>query len=160
MDKSEGSRPLTKTELKAKELYEASRDPFVERLLPKSSPERSILSDLTPGLKIQGRIISIKDFGMFVDVGSEKDGLVHVKDISKDYFIQQSQLPSRFTPGQDVDVWVKFVDADQAKLGLQMFPLTHPHTHPHTRTRTRTHTHPHTHTHTQAHTYTSTHTHE
>lgn len=30
-------------------------------------------------------------FGMFVDIGSKRDGLVHVKDISKDYFINNHQ---------------------------------------------------------------------
>jgi Ribonuclease G/E len=28
---------------------------------------------------------------MFVDIGSKRDGLVHVKDISKDYFINNHQ---------------------------------------------------------------------
>ena len=121
LDRAEGSRPLTKSELKAKEQYEASRDPFVERVLDKFSPDRSKLADLTPGLKTKGRIISIKEFGMFVDVGSEKDGLVHIKDISKDYFVQNHA--SKFSPGQDLDVWVKFVDAEGNKLGLQMYPL-------------------------------------
>jgi len=43
-----------------------------------------------------------------------------VSDVSKDYFV--SDLKSRFRPGQDVDVWVKFIDVDNYKLGLQMFP--------------------------------------
>ena len=31
---------------------------------------------------------------MFVDIGSKRDGLVHVKDISKDYFINNHQSVS------------------------------------------------------------------
>jgi len=58
-----------------------------------------------------------------VDVGSKKDGLVHIKDVSKDYFIQD--LGSRFIAGQDLDVWVKFVDGERWKLGLQLFPVDH-----------------------------------
>eukprot|EP00597_Dinobryon_sp_UTEXLB2267_P009210 CAMPEP_0170085786 /NCGR_PEP_ID=MMETSP0019_2-20121128/20584_1 /TAXON_ID=98059 /ORGANISM="Dinobryon sp., Strain UTEXLB2267" /LENGTH=289 /DNA_ID=CAMNT_0010302425 /DNA_START=375 /DNA_END=1240 /DNA_ORIENTATION=+ len=69
---------------------------------------------------MKGRIISMANYGLFVDVGSKKDGLVHVKDVSKDYFIPD--LKSRFRPGQDVDVWVKFIDVSNYKLGLQMFP--------------------------------------
>ena len=71
---------------------------------------------------MRGRIISIKDFGLFVDVGTKRDGLVHVKDVSKDYFI--NQLHTKFAPGQDVDVWVKFCEPKSYKLGLQMFPMT------------------------------------
>ena len=67
-----------------------------------------------------GRIISIKPFGFFVDIGAVKDGLVHVRDISKDYFIQNHQ--AKFTPGQDIDVWIKFIEGE--KLGLQCFPVT------------------------------------
>ena len=37
---------------------------------------------------------SLGRFGMFVDVGAKRDGLVHVKDISKDYFITNHQSVS------------------------------------------------------------------
>ena len=46
--------------------------------------------------------------------------MVHVRDISKDYFIQNHQ--AKFSPGQDIDVWVKFIEGE--KLGLQCFPVT------------------------------------
>lgn len=29
----------------------------------------------------------------------------------------------KFVPGQDVDVWIKFVEEEGYKLGLQMFPV-------------------------------------
>lgn len=120
--RSEGSRALTKSEQKAKDQYEASREPFVSRLVPQNCASRVPLTDLQAGQKIRGRIISVKEFGMFVDIGSQKDGLVHVKDISKDYFIQNHA--SKFLSGQDVDVWVKFCDDKEMKLGLQMFPVS------------------------------------
>jgi len=56
-----------------------------------------------------------------VDIGTIKDGLVHIKDVSSNYFI--SNLSKKFIPGQDIDVWVKFIDDGQKKLGLQMFPF-------------------------------------
>lgn len=114
-----GARPLTRVERKAKELYEGQLND-VERV--HSPASRVPLSELTIGQKLRGRIISVKDFGLFVDVGSKRDGLVHIKDVSKDYFI--SQLETKFVPGQDVDVWVKFCEPKSYKLGLQMFPVT------------------------------------
>jgi transcriptional accessory protein Tex/SPT6 len=56
---------------------------------------------------------------MFVDIGTKKDGLVHIKDVSRDYFL--NDLTGKFSPGQDVDVWVKFIEEKDSKLGLQMF---------------------------------------
>ena len=118
LTKRPGARPLTKAELKAKEQYEEQLDK-VERV---HSPESRVsLSQLSTGQKVRGRIISVKEFGLFVDVGSKRDGLVHIKDVSKDYFV--SNLESKFVPGQDVDVWVKFVEEKAYKLGLQMFPV-------------------------------------
>lgn len=118
LDQREGSRPLTRAELKAKEIYDATRDPIVTRI---HAPEDRVpLSALIVGQKLKGRIINMKEFGMFVDIGSKKDGLVHVKDISKDYFI--NKIESKYSPGQDIDVWVKFVEEESGKLGLQMFP--------------------------------------
>ena len=43
-----------------------------------------------------------------------------MRDISKDYFIQNHQ--AKFSPGQDIDVWIKFIEGE--KLGLQCFPVT------------------------------------
>jgi predicted RNA-binding protein with RPS1 domain len=58
---------------------------------------------------------------MFLDVGAIKDGLVHVKDVSDNYFV--TDLEQKFSPGQDLDAWVKFVDPLTSKFGLQLFPL-------------------------------------
>lgn len=118
LDQRKGARPLSKAELKVKDQFDALKEPQVERL---HSPESRVpFSELRVGQKLRGRIISIKEFGMFVDIGSKKDGLLHIKDVSKDYFIQD--LQSRFIPGQDVDVYIKFVEVEEKKLGLQMYP--------------------------------------
>lgn len=86
------------------------------------SQDRRPLEALKVGEKMSGKIMSIVKHGFFMDVGSTKDGLVHVKDISKDYFV--NNIVNKYSPGQVVDVWVKFVDAANNKLGLQMFPYS------------------------------------
>jgi transcriptional accessory protein Tex/SPT6 len=111
------------------------RDPYVQKADAKvqsdtdpdvismfALEDRVALSTLSAGQKMRGRIVSVKDFGLFVDIGAKRDGLVHVKDISKDYFISNHEL--KFIPGQDIDVWVKFVEEETFKLGLQMFPVS------------------------------------
>jgi predicted RNA-binding protein with RPS1 domain len=71
-------------------------------------------------------VSEVKEFGLFVDVGAERDGLVHIKDVSRQYSVENIQ--SKIITGQSVDVWVKFVDTGPAdspdyKLGLQMYPV-------------------------------------
>ena len=119
LDQRDGARSLTRAEIKAKEIYDATKEPDVPRL--HASSDRVSLAQLEAGQQLRGRIVSVKDFGLFVDVGAKRDGLVHVKDISKDYFIQNHE--QKFIPGQDIDVWIKFVEDKTNKLGLQMFPL-------------------------------------
>ena len=57
---------------------------------------------------------------MFIDIGSKRDGFLHIKEASNSYFVQN--LESKFSPGQDVDVWIKLVDAEAEKLQLQLYP--------------------------------------
>ena len=59
LDQREGSRPLTRAELKAKEIYDATREPAVTRV---HAPEdRVALGALLVGQKLRGRIISVKE---------------------------------------------------------------------------------------------------
>eukprot|EP01036_Dinobryon_divergens_P036011 gene36011-46788_t len=117
LDEREGARSLTSTEKKAKDIFD--KDAHIEVTRAHTPESRVPLSSLQVGQKLSGRIITVTNFGMFIDVGTLKDGLVHVKDISKDYFIES--IDSKFKPGQDIDVWVKFVE--KYKLGLQLFPV-------------------------------------
>lgn len=56
-----------------------------------------------------------------MDVGSTKDGFVHVKDCSDKYFIDD--IGNRYAPGTDLDVYIKFVDPEEKILGLQLYPV-------------------------------------
>ena len=59
LDQREGSRALTRAELKAKEIYDATKEPEVVRV---HAPEdRVALSALTVGKKLRGRIIYVKE---------------------------------------------------------------------------------------------------
>ena len=59
LDQREGSRALTRAELKAKEIYDATKEPEVVRV---HAPEdRIALGLLSVGQKLRGRIISLKE---------------------------------------------------------------------------------------------------
>jgi predicted RNA-binding protein with RPS1 domain len=115
-----GARPMSAKEQKQRAKFEEPKLPVIPRL--HAPADRVPLDTLQVGQKLSGRVISVTKFGMFVDVGSKKDGLVHIKDVSKDYFVHN--LQKRYHPGQDLVVWVKFVDETRKKLGLQLFPVT------------------------------------
>ena len=85
-----------------------------------SSEERMNLGEFHVNQKVSGRIISIEKYGMFVDICSTRDGLVHVKDISRNYFV--SSPHDHYRAGQDIDCYIKYVDPENKKIGLKMYP--------------------------------------
>ena len=58
LDQRKGARPLTAVERKAKEMFEGSKLPEVERVHVES---RTPLADLIVGQKMRGRIIAVKE---------------------------------------------------------------------------------------------------
>ena len=75
------------------------------------------LSDLKPGMEMQGTVRNVVDFGAFVDVGIKQAGLVHISNLSKKYV----EHPLRVVKvGDIVKVWVLSVDIDRNRLQLTM----------------------------------------
>jgi len=71
---------------------------------------------------VEGTVKNITDFGVFVDVGSEIDGLVHVSDIS---WNQRVKHPSEmFKKGDRVQARVLKIDPDAQKFSLSIKHLT------------------------------------
>lgn len=74
------------------------------------------------GSTVEGLVKNITDFGVFVDVGSEIDGLVHVSDIS---WNQRVKHPSEmFRKGDRVQARVMKIDPDAQKFSLSIKHLT------------------------------------
>jgi uncharacterized protein len=78
------------------------------------------LEDLTPGLKIPGRITNITAFGAFVDVGVHHDGLVHLSEMA-DHYVRTPTDVVRL--GQEVQVTVLGVDISRQRLSLSLRTL-------------------------------------
>ncbi|KAF8821444.1 S1 Rna binding domain-containing protein [Cardiosporidium cionae] len=81
--------------------------------------KRFPLSLLSVGMQLMGRIIRVKPFGVWVDVGCYQNGLVHLKDLSSEWI--ESPL-SHFSAGDTQRVTVKFVDTEKHILGLSLLP--------------------------------------
>ena len=75
------------------------------------------IDDLKPGMKLQGTVRNVIDFGAFVDVGVKQDGLVHISHISNKFIKDPAMIVS---VGDIVDVWVLSVDIDRKRIQLSM----------------------------------------
>ena len=66
--------------------------------------------------KVKGKVKSVVDFGIFVDVGEEVDALIHVSDIS--WIRKNIVLADEFKEGSKIDAVVLSVDKDNQKFCL------------------------------------------
>lgn len=69
-----------------------------------------------PGEEFDGVVVSVKDFGAFVEILPGKDGMVHVSEMSNDRIAHPSDAVKE---GQKVHVWVVSV-SPEGKISLSM----------------------------------------
>jgi small subunit ribosomal protein S1 len=86
-----------------------ARDALKERLI----------ADLTPGEVREGTVISLADFGAFVDIGGA-DGLIHISEIS---WKRVSDPKEILQVGQDVKVKVLNIDNERNRISLSLREL-------------------------------------
>lgn len=87
------------------------------RLLPKP---RMRLADLSVGASVTGVVIAIKDYGAFVDIDAEKDGLLPVREMASSYVAHPSNVVS---VNQAIKVQILSVDLNADKFSLTMKQL-------------------------------------
>jgi uncharacterized protein len=75
------------------------------------------LSDLRPGMTLEGVVTNVAAFGAFVDVGVHQDGLVHISAMSKNFVKDPRALVK---PGDVVRVKVLDIDAARKRISLTM----------------------------------------
>jgi len=68
------------------------------------------------GDKIRGYIKSITDFGIFIGLDGNIDGLVHLSDIS--WNEQGEQAVRRFAKGDEIETIILSIDADRERISL------------------------------------------
>jgi small subunit ribosomal protein S1 len=75
-----------------------------------------LLDDLKVGDTRRGRVISVADFGAFVDLGGA-DGLVHLTEITWQHITHPREA---LEVGQEVEVQVINIDREHKRIGLSM----------------------------------------
>src|SRR6185503_19822308 len=75
------------------------------------------VKDLEPGMELEGHVTSIALYGIFVDIGVSRDGLVHISEMSDTRIDSPSDLVQI---GDTVKVRVKSVEPDGRRISLTM----------------------------------------
>jgi uncharacterized protein len=77
------------------------------------------IEHLVPGMKLNGIVTNVTNFGAFIDIGVHQDGLVHVSELS-DRFVKEPTEVVRVS--QKVRVTVLAVDRERKRISLSMKP--------------------------------------
>ena len=101
----------------ARELSKPGRDPRDE--LPKPILRKDVLEmkDLKPGMELTGTVRNVIDFGVFVDIGVQQDGLVHISEVCNRRLKHPSEV---LKVGDIVKVVVLSVDEKRHRISLSM----------------------------------------
>ncbi|MBE6631456.1 MAG: RNA-binding transcriptional accessory protein [Ruminococcaceae bacterium] len=99
------------------ELEKPGRD--VRDNLPQPTLRSDIMdmSDLKPGMLLNGTVRNVIDFGAFVDIGVHQDGLIHISEISEKFIKHPTEVLS---VGDNVRVKVLSVDTAKKRISLTM----------------------------------------
>ena len=100
-----------------KSLQKPNRDPRDELDAPILKSNVLEIDDLEKGMKLEGTVRNVVDFGAFIDIGLHNDGLVHISEISDSYIKHPSDVLS---VGDVVTVYVKDIFKDKEKVALTM----------------------------------------
>ena len=99
------------------ELEKPGRDPRPEFKTANFQEGIESISDLIPGLVLEGVVSNVAAFGAFVDIGVGQDGLVHISALS-DQFVKDPREVVRV--GQTVKVKVMDVEVERNRINLSM----------------------------------------
>ena len=99
------------------ELEKPGRDPRPEFRTATFAEGVERISDLRPGMQLEGTVTNVAAFGAFVDVGVHQDGLVHISELA-DRFVKDPREVVKV--GDVVSVRVKEVDVERKRIGLTM----------------------------------------
>ncbi len=99
------------------DLRKPGRDPRGDVPAPELKARQLTMDDLTEGMRLNGTVRNVVDFGAFVDLGVKQDGLVHVSKMADRYVKNPHEVVA---VGDRVEVTVVSVDRKRGRIGLSM----------------------------------------
>jgi small subunit ribosomal protein S1 len=76
--------------------------------------------ELKKDMVVTGKVVRLEKFGVFVDIGAERPGLVHISEITHDYIRNPGEV---LKEGEEVEVKILAVDRRRKKIKLSMKAL-------------------------------------
>ena len=98
-------------------LKKPNRDPRDEMPQPILKSDVLNIEDLKVGMKLQGTVRNVIDFGAFIDIGLHNDGLAHISKLTNEYIKHPSEVVS---VGDIVDCYVIDINKDKEKVSLSL----------------------------------------
>ena len=107
------------------EYSESGRNVVLSRRVLLEEEQRANAADvrqsIAAGAVLRGRVTSVREFGAFVDLGANVQGLLHVSEMSWSRVSDPSQMVK---PGDELTVKVLRVDEGKQKISLGLKQLT------------------------------------
>ena len=100
-------------------LKKPNLDPRDEMPQPLLRSDILDIKDLTVGMKLQGTVRNVVDFGAFIDIGLHNDGLAHISKLTDKYIKHPSEVVS---VGDIVDCYVDDINLEKGKVSLSLLP--------------------------------------
>jgi uncharacterized protein len=73
------------------------------------------VQDLRVGMGLQGQVLNVVDFGVFVDIGIGESGLVHISNLAREYVRDPHKY---YGVGDIIEVWVQSIDRKRGRVSL------------------------------------------
>jgi uncharacterized protein len=99
------------------ELEKPGRDPRPDFKTATFADGINSITDLKPGMSLEGTVTNVAAFGAFVDIGVHQDGLVHVSQLADKFIKDPHEIVKA---GDVVRVRVTEVDVPRKRIGLTM----------------------------------------
>ena len=100
-----------------KELLNPGLDPRDELPSPILKSDILDISNLKPGMELQGTVRNVTSFGAFVDIGLHDDGLIHISKMSKNYVKDPNDI---LKTGDIITCYVDSIDKERQKVALSL----------------------------------------
>ena len=104
---------------------------WVRRVVPKKNrieltmikPLDLEWGEIAKDMVVKGKVTRLEKFGVFVDIGAERPGLVHISEMTHDYIKSPGELVKE---GDEVEVKVLSVNRQKKQIKLSMKALEEP----------------------------------
>ncbi len=98
-------------------LKKPNRDPRDEMPKPILRSDILHIEDLKIGMKLQGTVRNVVDFGVFIDIGLKNDGLAHISKLTNKYIKHPMEVVN---VGDIIDCYVDDINLEKNKVSLSL----------------------------------------